>query len=78
MNGTSTSDLVEHRLAEAVKNYVARVSVKCKKLFSRQEGILELRRKPASYSRAQKRSGPVLPDCCQGLQMSLRWPARIP
>jgi len=49
MNDTSTSNLVEHRLAEAVKNYVPRVSAKWKKLVSLQEGILELRRKRASY-----------------------------
>jgi hypothetical protein len=49
MNDTSTSDLVEHRLAEAVKNYVPRVSAKWKKLLSLQEGILELQRKRASY-----------------------------
>jgi hypothetical protein len=49
MNDTSASNLVEHRLAEAVKNYVPRVSAKWKKLLSLQEGILELRRKRASY-----------------------------
>ena len=49
MNDTSRSNLVEHRLAEAVKNYVPRVSAKWKKLVSLQEGILELRRKRASY-----------------------------
>ena len=49
MNDTSTSNLVEHRWDEAVKNYVPRVSTKWKKLVSVQEGILELRRKHASY-----------------------------
>lgn len=49
MNDTSASNLVEHRLAEAVKNYVPRVSAKWKKLLSLKDGILELRRKRASY-----------------------------
>lgn len=49
MNDASPSDLVERRLAEAVKNYVPRVSAKWKKLLSLKEGILELRRKRASY-----------------------------
>ena len=49
MNDTSASNLVEHRWDEAVKNYVPRVSAKWKKLVSVQEGILELRRKHASY-----------------------------
>ena len=49
MNDTSASNLVEHRWDEAVKNYVPRVSAKWKKLVSHQEGILELRRKHASY-----------------------------
>ena len=49
MNDNSTSNLVETRWNEAVKNYVPRVSTKWKKLVSIQEGILELRRKRASY-----------------------------
>jgi len=49
VNDTSASNLAEHRLAEAVKNYVPRVSAKWKKLLSLQEGIMELRRKRASY-----------------------------
>ena len=49
MNDTSTSNSVETRWDEAVKNYVPRVSTKWKKLVSVQEGILELRRKHASY-----------------------------
>ncbi len=49
MNDTSASNLVEHRWDEAVKNYVPQVSTKWKKLVSVQEGILELRRKHASY-----------------------------
>src|ERR1041385_5935874 len=49
MNDTSTSNLAVHRLAEAVKNYVPRMSAKWKRLLSLQEGILELRRKHASY-----------------------------
>jgi hypothetical protein len=49
MNDTSTSDLAERRLAEAVKNCVPRVSAKWKKLISLKEGIMELRRKRASY-----------------------------
>ena len=49
MNDTSTSNLTECRLAEAVKNYVPRVSAKWKKLLSLKEGIMELRRKRASY-----------------------------
>ena len=49
MNDTSASNLVEHQWDEAVKNYVPRLSTKWKKLVSVQEGILELRRKHASY-----------------------------
>jgi len=49
VNDTSTSNLVEDRLADAVKNYVPRVSAKWKRLLSLKEGILELRRKRASY-----------------------------
>lgn len=49
MNDIRTTNLAEHRLAEAVKNYVPRVSAKWKKLLSLQESILELRRKRASY-----------------------------
>ena len=49
MNDTSASNLVEHRWDEAVKNYVPRVSAKWKKLLSLKEGIMELRRKRASY-----------------------------
>ncbi len=49
MNDTSTSNLVEHRWDEAVKNCVPRLSTKWKKLVSVQEGIWELRRKHASY-----------------------------
>jgi hypothetical protein len=49
MNDTSASNLAEHRWDEAVKNYVPRVSTKWKRLVSVQEGILELRRKRASY-----------------------------
>ena len=49
MNDTSASDLVEHQLGEAVKNYVPRVSAKWEKLLSLKEGITELRRKRASY-----------------------------
>ena len=49
MNDTSTSNLVEHRWDEAVKNYVPRLLTKWKKLVSLQEGITELRRKRASY-----------------------------
>ena len=49
MNDPPSSDLVEHRLAEAVKNYVPKVSAKWKKLLSLKEGITELRRKHASY-----------------------------
>ncbi len=49
MNDNSTSNLVETRWNEAVKNYVPRVSTKWKKLVSIQEGILELQRKHASY-----------------------------
>jgi hypothetical protein len=44
MNDTSTSNLVEHRWDEAVKNYVPRLLTKWKKLVSLLEGILELRR----------------------------------
>ena len=49
MNDNSTSNLVETRWDEAVKNYVPRMSTKWKKLVSVQEGIWELRRKRASY-----------------------------
>jgi hypothetical protein len=49
MNDTSTSNLVETRWNEAVKNYVPRMSAKWKKLVSVQEGIWELRCKHASY-----------------------------
>jgi hypothetical protein len=49
MNDASASDLAEHRFAEAVKNYVPKVSAKWKKLLSLKEGITELRRKRASY-----------------------------
>jgi hypothetical protein len=49
MNDASASDLVEHQLGEAVKNYVPRVSAKWEKLLSLKEGITELRRKHASY-----------------------------
>jgi hypothetical protein len=49
VNDNSTSNLVETRWDEAVKNYVPRMSAKWKKLVSLQEGILELRRKHASY-----------------------------
>lgn len=49
MNDDSASKTVEHRLAEAVKNYVPRMSAKWKKLLSLKEGIMELRRKRASY-----------------------------
>ena len=49
MNDASASDLAEHRLGVAVKNYVPRVSAKWKQLLSLKEGITELRRKHASY-----------------------------
>jgi len=49
VNDTSTFNLTKNRLAEAVKNYVPRVSAKWKKLLSLKEGIMELRRKRASY-----------------------------
>ena len=49
MNDASASDLAERRLAEAVKNYVPRVSTKWNKLVSLKEGIAELRHKRASY-----------------------------
>ena len=39
MNDTSTSNLMETRWDEAVKNYVPRMSTKWKKLVSLQEGI---------------------------------------
>jgi hypothetical protein len=45
MNDTFTSDSVEHRWLEAVKNYVPQVLAKWKELGCLQEGILELRRK---------------------------------
>jgi hypothetical protein len=43
MNDTSTSNLVEHRWNEAVKNYVPRVLAKWKRLGCLQEGIREVR-----------------------------------
>ena len=49
MTEASAPHLVEHRFAEAVKNYVPRVSAKWNKLLSLKEGISELRRKRASY-----------------------------
>ena len=49
MNDTSPTNSAEHRLAEAVNNYVPRMSAKWEKLLSLKEGICELRRKRASY-----------------------------
>ena len=45
MNDTSTSNSVETRWDEAVKNYVPRVSTEWKEFGCLQEGIWEVRRK---------------------------------
>jgi hypothetical protein len=57
MNDTFTSDSVEHRWVEAVKNYVPRVLAKWKELGCLQEGIRELRRKRVVH---QDYFGPVI------------------